>query len=110
MQKILVGMLLAMFVFATAHAKDEPAAAPAPVKQRTAQQQRMADCNKEAASKQLKGEDRKKFMSGCLSNKPVEQKPAQQDKMKNCNQAAAAKQLKGEDRKKFMSECLSNKK
>ena len=30
------------------------------------QQQRMADCNKQAGSKKLEGDARKKFMSSCL--------------------------------------------
>jgi hypothetical protein len=38
-----------------------------PVKHRTAQQQRMADCNKRAAGK--KGDERKAFMSSCLKKK-----------------------------------------
>ncbi|MCW5621140.1 MAG: hypothetical protein KIS79_08555 [Burkholderiales bacterium] len=33
----------------------------------TAQQQKMRDCNVEAKSKSLKGDERKKFMSTCLS-------------------------------------------
>ena len=31
-----------------------------------AQQARMKDCNKQAADKKVKGDDRKKFMSACL--------------------------------------------
>ncbi len=40
-----------------------------PVKEKpvTAQQQKMKHCNAEAKSKSLKGEERKKFMSTCLS-------------------------------------------
>jgi len=38
-----------------------------PAKPRTAQQQRMADCNKRAAGK--KGDERKAFMSSCLRKK-----------------------------------------
>jgi psiF repeat len=37
-------------------------------KERTPQQQRMSDCNKTAAQKELKGDDRKQFMKSCLSN------------------------------------------
>ena len=33
-----------------------------------AQQEKMKACNKEAGEKQLKGDDRKKFMSTCLSS------------------------------------------
>jgi hypothetical protein len=36
-------------------------------KEMTPQQQKMATCNKEAGDKKLAGDDRKKFMSSCLS-------------------------------------------
>jgi len=35
---------------------------------RSTQQEKLKSCNKEAAAKQLKGDERKKFMSSCLSN------------------------------------------
>jgi hypothetical protein len=35
---------------------------------KTAQQEKMTACNKEAGDKKLKGDERKKFMSTCLSN------------------------------------------
>jgi hypothetical protein len=68
----------------------------------TAQQNKMATCNKDAGEK--KGDERKKFMSECLSAK----KETQQSKMTTCNKDAGDK--KGDERKKFMSECLSAKK
>jgi len=68
----------------------------------TPQQEKMGACNKEAGDKALKGDDRKKFMSECLSKA----KMSQQEKMKACNKDAKEKALKGDDRKKFMSECL----
>ncbi len=73
----------------------------------TAQQNKMAVCNKEAGDK--KGEERKKFMSECLKAKPAAsaKQTAQQERMKACN--AEAKDKKGEERKKFMSECLKAK-
>lgn len=43
------------------------AATAAEEKKQTSQQQKMAACNKQAGEKQLKGDDRKKFMSECLS-------------------------------------------
>jgi hypothetical protein len=64
----------------------------------TAQQNLMGTCNKEAEGK--KGDERKKFMSACLSDG----KKRQQEKMKACN--ADAKGKKGDERKAFMSECL----
>jgi psiF repeat len=44
------------------------AAAPA-AKPRSAQQQKMAQCNKDATGK--KGDERKAFMKACLSKKPA---------------------------------------
>ena len=43
-----------------------PFAAVAQDKKMTPQQEKMATCNKEAGDKQLKGDERKKFMSTCL--------------------------------------------
>ncbi|QBK04362.1 phosphate starvation-inducible protein PsiF [Hylemonella gracilis] len=40
------------------------------------QQERMKNCNAEARAKTLKGDERKAFMSQCLSNKPEEQQGA----------------------------------
>ena len=65
-------------------------------KDATPQQQRMADCNKTAADKSLKGDERKKFMSECLSAKPqapTDEKKLtpEQEKMKSCNADAGKK-------------------
>lgn len=76
-------------------------AAHAQEKAPTAQQTKMATCNKEATG--MKGDERKAFMKNCLSNKP-EAAQTQQSKMKTCNAEAAGK--KGDERKAFMSECL----
>lgn len=78
---------------------------PTETKEMTPQQKKMTACNKEAGEKKLAGEDRKKFMSTCLSADG--KKMTQQEKMTYCNQAAGEKKLAGEDRKKFMSSCLS---
>jgi hypothetical protein len=68
-----------------------------------AQQTRMKDCNVQAKGKT--GDERKKFMSACLSGKEAPApKMTQQEKMKACNAKATDK--KGDERKKFMSECL----
>jgi hypothetical protein len=79
-----------------------PLAAVAQSQAQTTQQQKMAACNKEAGEKSLKGDERKAFMSQCLSG----EKMTQQDKMTACNKQAGDKALKGDERKKFMSECL----
>lgn len=77
-----------------------------PAKELTPQQQRMADCNKQADGK--KGDERKAFMSSCLKGETAAApaKETQQEKMKHCNADANTKQLKGDARKSFMSTCL----
>lgn len=86
------------------------AAQAADEKKPTPQQQRMADCNKEAGEKKLAGDERKAFMKSCLGGKPAADKSAartqQQEKMAACNKQAGEKSLKGDERKRFMSECL----
>ena len=47
-----------------AHMKECLSAKPA--NKGSTQQEKMKSCNKEAGEKALKGDDRKKFMSGCL--------------------------------------------
>lgn len=64
------------------------------------QQTKMAQCNKDATGKS--GDERKQFMSNCLSNKPAPE--TQQQKMGRCNKEATGK--KGDERKQFMSDCL----
>ena len=81
----------------------------------TDQQNKMGACNAEAKTKELKGDERKKFMSECLSAKPAaaasapQEGSTQQNKMKTCNADAKTNDLKGDERKKFMSECLKAK-
>ena len=95
---VVASLVLAM---SGAYAADEKKA-PSPAQQ--AQQEKMKACNADAGKKELKGDERKKFMSDCLSAKAAA--PSQQNKMKQCNADAGAKALKGDERKKFMSECL----
>ena len=66
----------------------------------TAQQQLMGTCNVEAKAKELKGDERKAYMSSCLSDG----RKRQQERMKTCNLDASGK--KGDERKAFMSEYL----
>lgn len=72
----------------------------------TTQQQKMKTCNAEATQKSLKGDDRKTFMSQCLSSKTESESAKltpQQEKMKQCNVDATSQGLKGTARKTFMS-------
>ncbi len=93
----------------------------------TAQQTKMKACNAEAATKSLKGPERKTFMSTCLKGDstaaaapatavaaapaaapaPTSAKATQQEKMKTCNAEAKTESLKGAARKTFMKTCLS---
>ena len=107
MKKIILALGLSMFAISlyAADAATEP----------TAQQSKMKTCNADAKAKSLAGEDRKKFMSDCLSAKkeaaaePAKELTPQQAKMKQCNADAKTKNLAGPDRKKFMSDCLKAK-
>ena len=74
------------------------AVAASPVHAENAQQERMKTCNSKAADK--KGDERKKFMSDCLSA----EKKAYDSKMSECN--TKSKGMKGDERKSFMSQCL----
>jgi hypothetical protein len=60
----------------------------------------MKQCNADAAAKSLKGEDRKKFMSDCLSAKPAKA----ESKISMCNKQTAG--LSGDARSKAQSECM----
>ena len=103
MNKLLA--LLISSAFATCAFAADPAAPATAGK--SAQQTKMASCNKDATGK--KGDERKAFMKECLSGDP-KVSPAQQaqrDRMKACNADAAT--MKGDDRKKFMKTCLSKK-
>jgi hypothetical protein len=77
----------------------------------SAQQERMKSCNAQAGKKELKGDERKAFMSKCLSGDSAKKGDgkaltAQQQKMKSCNAQASKKEMKGDERKAFMSKCL----
>jgi uncharacterized protein HemX len=73
----------------------------------TAQQERMKSCNAQASKKEMKGDERKAFMSKCLKG-DANQPTAQQEKMKTCNAQASKKDLKGDERQAFMSKCLKS--
>ena len=75
--------------------------------EKTAQQQKMTQCNQHASTQNLKGDARKSFMSECLKKESnISGMTPQQVKMKSCNTAAGDKKLSGDARKTFMSSCL----
>ena len=107
--KTMIALVALAFVSGSALAADAEKKTPSPAQQ--AQQDKMKACNADAGKKELKGDERKKFMSECLSAKSAAPAaPAtQQDKMKSCNADAATKALKGDERRAFMSDCLKAK-
>jgi hypothetical protein len=66
-----------------------------------AQQQRMTTCNADASQRNLKGDARQTYMSGCLGGKMN-----QNTMMKVCNAQASQDKLTSDDRKTYMSSCL----
>lgn len=102
MVRILTTVLLGFSLAGGAWAQDK----------QTAQQERMKSCNAQASKKEMKGDERKAFMSKCLSAKGNNDKDltAQQQKMKSCNAQAGRKELKGDERQAFMSKCLKGDK
>jgi hypothetical protein len=74
------------------------AAVATPAFAENAQQDRMKTCNTKAADR--KGDERKKFMSDCLSA----EKKTYDNKMGACN--TKSKGMTGDERKKFMSDCM----
>jgi len=54
---------------ATTHKKEPKAQKKAPTLAQKKQQDRMADCNKQANLKNMKGEERKRFVSSCLGGR-----------------------------------------
>ncbi len=83
---------------------------------KSAQNDKMTQCNAEATGKHLVGPERKSFMRTCLSARPAaagaqgKHLNAQQQRMVTCNASAKTKALKGDARKTFMRECLHGKK
>ncbi len=101
--KFMIALVALTFSTCGVFAADKKAPSPA----QQAQQEKMKTCNADAGKKELKGDERKAFMSECLGSKPAP--AAQQNKMKSCNAEAGTKALKGAERKAFMSDCLKAK-
>jgi len=70
MSKLMAALVAGLFCVSVAQAQEkkpaDKSAAPAAEKKMSAQHSKMGDCNKEAKEKKLAGDERKKFMSGCL--------------------------------------------
>jgi hypothetical protein len=100
-----VVMLLCAALFWTSQAAAQGKDKDEPSKKQLAQQERMKSCNAQAAKKEMKGDERKAFMSKCLKADSGEL-TAQQERMVTCNEQAGRRDLKGDERKAFMSKCL----
>ena len=87
-----------VFTMGVGHAADTDA--------KTKQQSKMTTCNADPKAKELKGDERKAFMKGCLSANKQEK---QQTKMGTCSADFKATGKEGKERQAFMKECLSNK-
>ena len=95
MNKLLI--LVAACTFAATAPAFAADAAAAP----NAQQEKMKACNAKAEGKT--GDDRKQFMSSCLSSKPAA--PAKpESKISMCNKQTAG--MSGDARSKAQSECM----
>ncbi|MCA3239466.1 MAG: PsiF family protein [Curvibacter sp.] len=88
----LLAMALAL-ALGTAYADDK--------KEPTAQQNKMAACNKQAGEK--KGEERKAFMGECLKAKPAEAAPSPA-----CEKSAADKNLHGAAKAAHVKKCMAD--
>jgi len=106
MKKSLALAMLAAFTLAspafaadTQPATTKAAAAPATAPATTnSQQDKMKVCNEKAGA--MKGDERKAFMSNCLSAKPA----PTENKMAMCNKKTAG--LSKDERSKAQSECM----
>lgn len=101
--KSLMGLLLAgLLACGSAVAADTATGAKAPAATNS-QQDKMKECNSKAGN--MKGDERKTFMSTCLSAKPAAAaKPP--NKMAECN--AKTKGMSKTDADKARSECMKN--
>ena len=85
----------------------------AQAKEKTAQQEKMAACNKEAVGK--KGDERKAFMKSCLSAKPAAAAAASAPAADTgaaaaCDTKAAEKKLHGAAKTSFTKKCVAEAK
>jgi len=67
-------------------------------------------CNDTADRRNLKGDDREKFMRTCLNkaadNNGSNSNVSQQDKSRVCNDLADKKNLSGSDRRSYVKDCM----
>ncbi len=111
--------LAVAFAFAGGYAQAEELSKSG--KPLTAQQLRMKNCNAEARTQELKGDERKAFMSSCLrsAGSPASAEPTatvaktptpRQLQRQACGAEAKAQGFKGEERKDFVKDCMKDSK
>src|SRR5438876_12191295 len=97
--RLLIATLCLAFAATAGFAQDKKDAKKEPTAAQKKQQERMKDCNAKAGEK--KGDERQKFMSGCLkggsSAEATPAQKAQQGRMTACNKQATEKKLKGDE-------------
>ena len=108
MKKLLTLLALGTSLTASVAHVTEAFAAP------SSQEDMMVSCNADAKTKELKGEEQKKFVSECLRAKVAEAARApigtpSQNKMKTCQDDAKTKPLKAEETNAFIKECMRSK-
>jgi len=101
MKKLMMVLAVAAFAL-SAQAADE--------KKPTAQQGKMATCNKDAGEKKLEGDARKAFMKDCLSAKPAAAKPMAAAASPACEKSADDKKLAGAARSSHLKKCMADAK
>lgn len=97
--KFALAVLSLAFAASTAFAAEEPKKEPSPAQK--AQQEKMKKCNAEASEKKISGDERKKFMSGCLGGKTETATSASAA----CEGKATEKKLAGAAKSSFMKKC-----
>lgn len=96
------------FALSTGSALAETKKEPSPAQR--AQQEKMKNCNKEAAEKKLAGDPRKAFMKECLSAKPAAAKADEKSPPASCEAQATEKKLAGAAKTSFLKKCETDAK
>ena len=104
--RLLVALAVSLALLTVTAANGAEDEKKAPTEAQKAQQDKVPGCDAEAKARALKGDERKQFMSGCLSSGQAQKPTAEQQKLVECNRKADGQALKGDKRMAFMSSCL----
>jgi hypothetical protein len=115
MKQLLAALITTLLLVSHSHAAEgEAKPQKEPTAAQKAQREKMKTCNQEAKAKELKGDERKAFMQGCLSKSgdttagksDKANKVASKEKAEQCKQEATEQKLKGDERKAYLATCL----